>query len=185
MDHYYQNLGENWFNYSELYSRFAEEATDASVIVEVGSWVGRSISYLGVELINRNKAPKVYAVDTWMGSHEHRDHAILKNDELYNTFIKNIAPLGKLVIPLRMDSLTAASTFQNSSIDFLFLDASHEYEDVKRDIEAWYPKIKSGGIFSGHDVEGDWPGVNRAINECPEMLGHIIPPPGKWFEKKK
>ena len=59
MEHYYQNLGEDWFNYSQLYARFAEECTNASVIVEVGSWVGRSICYLGVELINRNKTPKM------------------------------------------------------------------------------------------------------------------------------
>lgn len=185
MEHYYQNLGEDWFNYSQLYDRFAEECTNNSVIVEVGSWVGRSICYLGVELINRNKTPKVYAVDTWLGSQEHNNHTILKDDALYNTFLKNIAPLGGLIAPVRLDSISAAAIFEDSSIDFLFLDASHQYEDVKRDIVAWYPKIKPGGTFAGHDVDGGWPGVNRAIDESLELKGYRIPPPGKWFEKQK
>jgi hypothetical protein len=185
MQHYYNTLGEDWFNYSQLYDRFARECSNDSIIVEVGSWVGRSICYLGVELVNNNKRPKVYAVDTWLGSSEHQNHDIVKRDELYTTFLKNISPLGDLITPLRLDSLAAAETFENESIDFLFLDASHHYGDVKKDIVAWYPKIKTGGIFSGHDVDGGWPGVNRAINESLELQGYTIPPPGKWFEKKK
>jgi hypothetical protein len=185
MEHYYKTLGEDWFNYSQLYDRFAREADNNSVIVEVGSWVGRSICYLGVELINQGKKPRVFAVDTWLGSAEHKSFDILKEDRLYNTFLKNITPLDGLVTPLRLNSLDAAASFKDESIDFLFLDASHQYEDVKRDIAAWYPKIKPGGIFAGHDVDGGWPGVNRAINESMDLQGYTIPPPGKWFEKKK
>ena len=185
MEHYYKTLGEDWFNYSQLYDRFALECDDNSVIVEIGSWVGRSICYLGVELMNKHKTPKVYAVDTWRGSQEHSNHAILKNDELYNTFIRNISPLGGLITPLRLDSLSAAVTFEDNSIDFLFLDASHQYEDVKKDIAAWYPKIKPGGIFAGHDIDGSFIGVNMAVNQSIELRGYIIPPPGKWFEKRK
>lgn len=44
-----------------------------------------------------------------------------------------------------------AEVFKDNSIDFVFIDGNHEYEGVKEDIELWYPKIKKGGIVSGHD----------------------------------
>lgn len=50
-----------------------------------------------------------------------------------------------------MDSLLAANTFENDTFDLVYIDADHTYESVKKDLYAWYPKVKSGGIFSGHD----------------------------------
>jgi GR25 family glycosyltransferase involved in LPS biosynthesis len=68
-----------------------------------------------------------------------------------------------------MKSLDAVSRFDDHSLDFVFIDASHEYEDVKADIIAWLPKIKPGGILAGHDYYiGDfdyYPGVKQAVNE--------------------
>lgn len=181
MLHYYQNLGENWFDYQEIYTEFADNCTNDSVIVEVGSWVGRSISFLGVELLNRGKSPKVYCVDTWLGSKEHNNdyytqggHELLKdknNDSLYKMFLKNIEPIKKVLTLLRLPSVEAAKTFADGSIDFLFLDASHEEEDVYRDITEWYPKIKTGGVFSGHDYGDAWVGVRMAVNKHPFMAG--------------
>ena len=45
------------------------------------------------------------------------------------------------------------------SLDFVFLDASHEYKDVKDDIEHWLPKVKIGGTLGGDDM--NWKGVGR------------------------
>ena len=67
-------------------------------------------------------------------------------------------------IPIKMTSIEASKTFEDNSLDFVFLDASHEYEDVKEDILHWLPKIKSGGIFAGHDYAPSW-GVYNAVNE--------------------
>ena len=49
-------------------------------------------------------------------------------------------------------------------IDFLFVDGWHEYQDVKRDCQAWLPKLKPGGIVVLHD-SGWAPGVRRVIDE--------------------
>jgi predicted O-methyltransferase YrrM len=62
-------------------------------------------------------------------------------------------------------SIEAAKQFENKSVDFVFIDAAHEYEDVQNDIEAWLPKIKTGGIIAGHDYIPTYPGVMRAVNE--------------------
>jgi SAM-dependent methyltransferase len=162
MDHFYHNIGEDWFTYPELYKQAIHQVKDG-VFVEVGSWKGRSAAFLGVEIINSGKPIKLYCVDTWKGSIEHQDMDCVKSDALYDEFINNTKPLESVIIPLRLSSVAAAEQFADDSVDFVFIDASHEYEDIKADIAAWYPKVKPGGLFAGHDY--NWTGVRRAVDE--------------------
>jgi predicted O-methyltransferase YrrM len=65
-----------------------------------------------------------------------------------------------------------ASAFEDGTFDFIHIDADHSYEGVKRDLDAWWPKLRSGGLFSGDDYtpvecnygEGKY-GVVQAVNE--------------------
>jgi hypothetical protein len=50
-------------------------------------------------------------------------------------------------------------------IDFLFIDANHEYECVQRDFEQWEPFVRVGGIVALHDVSPVWPGPIRVRDE--------------------
>ena len=63
-----------------------------------------------------------------------------------------------------MISIEASKLYEDNSLDFVFIDASHEYEDVKADILSWLPKVKIGGILAGHDYN-TFEGVNRAVDE--------------------
>jgi predicted O-methyltransferase YrrM len=54
--------------------------------------------------------------------------------------------------------------YKDRSLDFVFIDGSHEYEDVKEDIYHWYPKVKKGGIIAGHDYT-TYAGVKEAVDE--------------------
>lgn len=77
---------------------------------------------------------------------------------------------GYRAIPFYEDSLVASKLFEDGSFDFVYIDASHRYEDVKDDIEAWTPKVRPGGIVSGHDYfdglyEGVHFGVKSAVDE--------------------
>ena len=54
------------------------------------------------------------------------------------------------------------------NIDFIYLDGSHEYEQVKKDIELYYPKVKKGGIIGGHDFWASTRGVCKAVIEFAE-----------------
>ena len=64
------------------------------------------------------------------------------------------------------DSVRAAATFADESFDLVFIDADHSEAAVRRDIAAWLPKIRMGGVISGHDYGGDrHPGVERAVND--------------------
>lgn len=164
MEHYYQTIGEDWFTYPEFYSSIVREFGDGSKFVEVGSWRGRSACYLGVEIFNSGKNINLHCIDTWNGSEEHQGYKILENDGLYKEFLKNIKPISNIITPVRMGSLKAVHLYENESLDFVFLDASHKYEEIKADIEAWFPKVKNGGIFSGHDYPS-WTQVVRAVDE--------------------
>jgi len=71
---------------------------------------------------------------------------------------------------IRTESAAAADQFKDASLDFAFIDADHTYEGVRRDIARWWPKIRPGGLFAGHDYDGPrdrrgiW-GVAKAVNE--------------------
>lgn len=56
-----------------------------------------------------------------------------------------------------------ASFVDDNSLDFVFVDASHDYESVKKDLEAWTPKVKPGGVMCGHDIHSE--GVKSAVEE--------------------
>ena len=52
---------------------------------------------------------------------------------------------------------------EDGSLDFIFVDGDHSYENAKHDISNYYSKVRSGGLFSGHDFS--LPGVTKALKE--------------------
>jgi len=71
---------------------------------------------------------------------------------------------------LRQTSVTAASQFDDGYFDWVYIDASHDYESVKSDLNAWYRKVRKGGVLCGHDfLDGNTPagifGVKSAVME--------------------
>lgn len=168
MEHIYNQpqFGENWFTYPNLYSRFVRELGDGSRIVEVGCWKGKSVAYLAVEVINSGKDIKIDAVDTWKGTPDeshHQQDIYVKTDKLYQLFLSNISSLSDVINPFRMTSVEASLLYEDNSIDVVFIDAGHTYEDVKQDIITWKPKVKKGGYLAGHDYLLD--GVSKAVKE--------------------
>jgi hypothetical protein len=139
MEHFYQGIGEDWFTYPTLYSNVVNKFGEGAHFVEVGSWKGRSAAFMGVEICNSGLNIKFDCVDTWEGSIEHQD---IDLSDLYNEFLSNVKPVANYINPIRNTSLEASKLYQDSSLDFVFIDASHRYEDVLNDIEAWLPKIK-------------------------------------------
>lgn len=59
---------------------------------------------------------------------------------------------------MNLDSAAAAAHVPDGSLDFVYLDARHDFAGVVADIHAWWPKVKVGGLFAGHDfVDGEFP----------------------------
>lgn len=63
----------------------------------------------------------------------------------------------------RMDSADSAALVEDGSVDFVFIDGDHSYEGCLRDIDAWLPKVRKGGLICGHDYNNKWPGVLQAV----------------------
>ena len=80
--------------------------------------------------------------------------------------ISDFAPRGKI---LRGYSQDFVNLFEDKSLDYIFIDGDHSYEGALRDCELFFPKIKSNGIFAGHDWSFD--GVQKAVNEFKDKNG--------------
>ena len=80
--------------------------------------------------------------------------------------ISDFAPRGKI---LRGYSQDFVNSFEDESLDYIFIDGDHSYEGALTDCELFFPKIKNGGIFAGHD----WSlaGVQKAVNEFKDRNG--------------
>lgn len=147
---------QGWCDYEDLYSHFSDILKDDSVFVEIGVWKGRSICFLGQQILIKGKKTKLFGVDTFKGSENETPHQIEVQKLGGSTlpiFESNISALGlqDIVFPIESNSVAASSKFENGSIDIIFVDGDHSYEGVKADLAAWTPKMKSGGIMCGHD----------------------------------
>jgi hypothetical protein len=164
MKHIYETI-EGWFTFPELYKNIISIYGNNSHFVEVGTWLGKSASFMAVEIINSGKTIKFDCVDTWKGSEEHINEKVVLEDNLYESFLINIEPVKNIINPIRKPSIEASTLYEDNSLDFVFLDAAHDYVNVKNDIDSWYPKVKSGGVLAGHDYTASWVGVVDAVND--------------------
>lgn len=147
MEHFYEKI-KGWFDFQNTYTRMVNEHGDGAHFVEIGTYLGRSLSYLAVEIANSGKKIQLDAVDTWQGSPDEPYQQIqeeVKNGTLWNDFLRNIEPVKEYVNIVRSDSVEASKLYADESLDFVFIDASHHYKYVKADLDAWYPKVKKGG----------------------------------------
>jgi hypothetical protein len=74
-----------------------------------------------------------------------------KQDELFQATQNLLQPWREIVTFHRMLSTQAAQQIPDQSLDFVYVDARHDYCGVTEDIRAYYPKLRPGGILAGHD----------------------------------
>jgi len=95
----------------------------------------------------------------------------------YSTFqdyrlVKNRFKFDQRVVYKRGFSYDVVENISDEYFDFIYLDASHLYKDVKRDLKEWFPKLKRGGIMAGHDyIEDEDFGVIEAVNNFSNITG--------------
>jgi hypothetical protein len=91
-----------------------------------------------------------------------------RNEERYQATLLSVKECGDRVTILRMPSHEGAEVVEDRSLDFVFIDGDHRYGAVVKDIALWWPKVRAGGILSGHDYghpEESW-GVTEAVDEA-------------------
>jgi predicted O-methyltransferase YrrM len=178
MDHYYKNI-QGWFDQKGVYE-LAVKKYDTGRFVEIGCWKGRSTSFMGVEVLNSKKNILIDCVDTFKGSAEHKK---FDTKNLYEEFCKNIDPIKNVIGKVHvMSSLDAANLYEDLSLDFVFIDASHDEHNVYKDISAWWPKVKIGGTLAGDDYCNRWKGVCMAVDKyfnSTHIVNKDMPP--HWY----
>jgi hypothetical protein len=176
VEHYYQGVP-GWFDFPDLYASLVERLAPGAHVVEVGGWKGQSAAFMGVEIANSGKAIQFDVVDTWLGTKnepEHQNDPDVKNGRLFETFLTHTEPVRAHVRPVRLASVEAAATYPDASLDAVFLDGDHSTEAVVADCQAWWPKVKPGGILAGHDR--GWPSVQKAVHAFGRFGGVRVRP---------
>lgn len=162
-----------------------------NIAVEVGVRQGHYSEYI----LMATNVKKLYSIDPWDLNAE-----LGNPEEAYNICQQKLSRFGDRVVMQIGRSPDICEMFEDASIDFVYIDALHDYESVKKDINGWYPKVRKGGILSGHDYTPTHQGVIDAVNEfCKEHSyelqltgvdwqdGSIVsgyPEPSWWLVKK-
>lgn len=133
------------FGRNELAQMFAE------LHCKSGAEIGVQNGDYSEVLCKANPSAKIYSIDGWR--HYKGYHFITtqaQQDANREVALARLAPYPKNII-IRKDSLEAAREMKPRSLDFVYIDANHDYEHVTEDLTAWSAVVKRGGIVSGHD----------------------------------
>ena len=176
---------------SQLFESLILE-TKPSHIIEVGTWKGGSCITMCNAIKKHNLNAKITCVDTWLGALEFFDatRGWLNNEfkrternlnklngypMVYFQFLSNIVHTNnqEIVTPLCNTSLIAGRFFKNNNIkaELIYIDGSHDHDDVALDIKYYYDLVSEGGIIFGDDYNDQW-GVMSAVNEY--VLNHNL-----------
>jgi hypothetical protein len=121
--------------------------------VEIGVYKGEFSKH-----ILKNWEGTLYMVDPWRYIQGYEDILNKSNlNEIFYEALKNTEKYNNRAITIRCYSHQAVELFEDNSLDFVYIDGDHSYKSVKRDLELWFPKLRKGGLFAGHDyLKLDW-----------------------------
>jgi SAM-dependent methyltransferase len=146
------------------------------LIVEVGTWKGQSAINMGKHILENNKDTKIICIDTWLGAIEFWSWAsttpernlLLKNGypQIYYQFLSNVVHNGlqDIITPFPNTSENGFRylSYMKLEPELIYIDASHEEDDVYKDVKNYYSILKPGGVIFGDDY-GNWVGVRNAL----------------------
>jgi hypothetical protein len=165
-----------WNGDNKIFGQLIEEIKP-KVIIEVGTWKGLSAINMGKHVRKNNLNTTIYCVDTWLGAIEFWDklnntkerNLLLKNGypQIYYQFLSNVVhnDLQDIILPFPNTSENGFRYFKSKQInaDLIYIDASHEYDDVYRDISNYINILNQGGVIFGDDYK-HWIDVRNAVN---------------------
>lgn len=158
-----------WFDFMDIYDKAIKEANSGDAFLEVGCFMGKSTRYLIDKIRESKKKIKVFVIDIFEPECKHHEdliNEVVNNGDLREIFVSNMrdVSMDELGI-MRGKSQEVHRKFTDGGFFMVFIDAAHDYESVKADMNNFYPKLKSGGIFAGHDMDEPTAGVGQAVRE--------------------
>jgi hypothetical protein len=152
------------------------------VMAELGSFAGESAA----QFRQSGKVAHIICVDMWAGGYASGDEASMSPMETakaaFDHRMSDPRLLGQCTA-LRMSTVEAAKNIKDGSLDAIYVDASHVYDDVVADLRAWIPKVKMGGIIAGHDWSLAHFGVVKAVIDVLEKPDFVFPD-SSWMKRK-
>lgn len=141
------------------------------------------------------KFPRLFLVDRWkcvISQKGDASNSQVWHDNNLAEVKRKIAKEENRVMILRGDSVEMANKVPDDTLVLVYIDADHSYEGVTRDIRAWIPKLRSGGVMAFHDYENPAYGVKKAVQDfCKrnKLDIYLIPEDkpadaGAWFKWK-
>lgn len=157
--------------------RNTNRVTLAKLLGYLGCAVGVEI---GVEqgayskvLCEENPGVHLYGVDPWLAYPTYREH--VSQPKLDGFFETTKARLAKYHwTPIRKFSVEGAKEFDDNSLDFVYIDGAHNFINVVQDLHAWTPKVRPGGLITGHDYV-----LRTGKGPYAEML-HVVQVVNAW-----
>ena len=147
---------------------------------EVGVWRGELSHQL---LVNRPKLT-LWLIDPWLEmqcGYDPTRYSQENCDKAYENVKQICLDSDSRGFIRRKPSVEAAPAFEDRSLDFVFIDARHNYRSVRDDINAWLSKVRPGGWIGGHDYCDRYPGVCRAVNERFDIHSVVTDVDDTWF----
>jgi hypothetical protein len=140
-----------------------------------GVEVGVQGGHFSEHLLRHWNGQRLISVDPWHAADpdEYVDVSNVsqeEHDRLYAETRERLEAFGERSIVWRTTSVEAAARLEPRSLDFVYIDARHDYRSVKEDLGHWYDKVRPGGVLAGHDyLDGTRPqgkyGVKSAVDE--------------------
>lgn len=128
--------------------------------LEIGCARGTTTEFLLKELPEL----ELWGVDPYIDYVDWNGNNLTELNDLFDSLLQRMTPYKDRFHIHRKYSDDAVEDFQDGFLDFIFIDGLHTYEQVKKDCENFYPKVKTGGLFSGHDYN-NIKDVQNAVKE--------------------
>jgi predicted O-methyltransferase YrrM len=149
-------------NCIDVHTFVLNQLSDGATIVELGTAYGRGLALLLHIADTLGKRFRIVGVDTFEDNQDNTEggYSHLSRDDTVSR-LNSVTPMYTDYELIEGDSADSANLFD--TVDYVFLDADHSVEGVRRDIAAWWPKVKAGGFMGGHDWDFGW--VKEAVSE--------------------
>jgi len=137
---------------------------------KVGAEIGVYMGHYSTVICQKNPEAKLYCIDPWDAYYYYTQTSKEKAEGIYAEFVKNIGPFKNQIELVRKISMEAVKEFKDDSLDFIYIDGLHDFDNIMLDLIHWVPKVRVGGIVSGHDyAPGYMLGVIPAVDVYTRM----------------